>query len=566
MGNGFFITSFLLLMWYSCGVLADADAVGLWPPPVVYPKAYPKIGTWEKNYLTFWYNFYPRNSELEHQKDWSREEIERDRWETFQIVFHPHLLPPKALAISKIESKHLGWVSVVVEAPLWVDREAMAKITQDLRKSHKIWEPMVDQRNHWGRIGLVAERPRARPTTSASTTATTPATTTTPTHTPPPQKKKFIRNPPGRGEIKRDKWGMDGEIEQLSSRHTDLLRLSADPSVDFYWYWRSTLALRWRDAGKGVKIYVIDTGLDTQHIEFHDLNVEDWIYAGVKTLEEPGDDYWVNFNWMSNRALRPMVGHGTKVISKLAGGSIGVAPEADIIVVKMGREGLGFPYYSLLDAWLKTFDHIKANIDKRGGKPCIVMATRPLVTSEGHFSSSITRVFMKALADLNCYYVSSAGNMKSPPGNPVPPTHYPNLRGHEFENLIVVGGHNMTLHNLYQADYSVQISALGEQVLTVEAFMEGQRPESWDTMYTLSAGTSYSTPQVAGLLATFISQGYEDPVGYMMSLTGDPLPGEHPRIAFNGIRYEQWPENFRKGYREYEATLPLPRDTSGRGA
>lgn len=143
------------------------------------------------------------------------------------------------------------------------------------------------------------------------------------------------------------------------------------------------------------------------------MNIVDWIYAGVRTLEEPGDDYWVQFNWERNEPLPPVLGHGTSVISKLAGKTIGVAPKADIIVVKTGREGLGYPYYAVLDAWFKTFDHIKANIDKRGGKPCIVVSTRPFVTTKDHFSSTISKAFMTALADMNCYYVSSAGNLES---------------------------------------------------------------------------------------------------------------------------------------------------------
>lgn len=122
---------------------------------------------------------------------------------------------------------------------------------------------MVDQRNHWGRTGLVAEGERR--TTSTSTTTATPVTTATSADTQPPEETKFIRNPPGPEEIEEDDQGMDIEIEQFRPGQADLIRLSADPAVYFPWYYRSELGFRWKDAGKGVKVYVIDSGCNTRH-------------------------------------------------------------------------------------------------------------------------------------------------------------------------------------------------------------------------------------------------------------------------------------------------------------
>lgn len=59
----------------------------------------------------------------------------------------------------------------------------------------------------------------------------------------------------------------------------------------------------------------------------------------------------------------------------------------------------------------------------------------------------------------------------------------------------------MNLQNLYQADSGVQISALGEEVLTAQTYKEGLEPRFWENALILRSGTSYGKSSSVYLVA-----------------------------------------------------------------
>jgi subtilisin family serine protease len=107
-----------------------------------------------------------------------------------------------------------------------------------------------------------------------------------------------------------------GETEVLDS-------LEGQPKVDWGFNAVNIPRLQKVTKGKGVKIAVMDTGIDMNHPEFKDS-----FKLGINMIERTNDvtdDY----------------GHGSHVAGLIAGKNIGVAPEAELYVAKV-LDGNGY--------------------------------------------------------------------------------------------------------------------------------------------------------------------------------------------------------------------------------
>lgn len=71
--------------------------------------------------------------------------------------------------------------------------------------------------------------------------------------------------------------------------------------------------------GKGVKVGIIDSGIDYQHEQFRHSRIQGANVSGSGSLNDLSD----------------MFGHGTQVASIICGEEIGIAPEVDLYVVKI---------------------------------------------------------------------------------------------------------------------------------------------------------------------------------------------------------------------------------------
>ncbi len=71
--------------------------------------------------------------------------------------------------------------------------------------------------------------------------------------------------------------------------------------------------------GKGVKVGIVDTGIDYNHEQFRGQKILGIDITGRSTFDDPLDSY----------------GHGTQVAGIIAGKEVGIAPEVELYVVKI---------------------------------------------------------------------------------------------------------------------------------------------------------------------------------------------------------------------------------------
>lgn len=211
--------------------------------------------------------------------------------------------------------------------------------------------------------------------------------------------------------------------------------------------------------GKGIKVAVIDTGVDPTHKE-----LEDRVLIGYNAIED-------NNNSLDDH------GHGTHCSGSIAGLSVGVAPEALILPVKfLDKNGSG----TLADA-------IKA-IEFARDQNVQIMSNS---WGGGGYSKALEDV-IKTATDKGIIFVAAAGN--SSENNDVEqnyPANYP--------EVISVAATDIDDKLARFSNYgkkSVIIAAPGVNIYS-------SIPGGYDTY----SGTSMATPHVAGALAIMLQDG-----------------------------------------------------------
>ena len=217
-------------------------------------------------------------------------------------------------------------------------------------------------------------------------------------------------------------------------------------------------------------IYLLDTGIDSDHPEFTDANIDD-LYTNF------GTDY------------EDTVGHGTMVASLIVGQNIGAAPNANLRNVKLFNAASGdVSVESIIDA----FDAVLTNhitTDKNKTKiVCLPwnMAQNAMIDS-----------FVAGMDDQNLVVITAAGNdgvevnTKSPAG---------------IDQVITVGAHNSNFDVAsftnfpFGADGATFYNNWGAQV-DIFAPGVGVSVATNDGLYSTADGTSLSAGIVAGAAA-----------------------------------------------------------------
>ena len=219
--------------------------------------------------------------------------------------------------------------------------------------------------------------------------------------------------------------------------------------------------------GAGVKVAVIDTGIDTDNPEFQGRISEDSYNASTdKKVKDYGMD-----------VVEDEDGHGTSVAGVLAAsmdqtGITGVAPESDLIVIKCDTNGNG---------------QFTRSSDLVFGLAYAIECDADVVNMSFGTDTDIFSRYTKLAVDSDVVCVASAGNEGS-----AMPT-YPAAD----ENVIGVGA--LEADGWELADYSNYGD--NSDVLAPGTAYTTQK----DGIYAVSSGTSVAAPVVSGAVALYLS-------------------------------------------------------------
>ncbi|KAG7059319.1 alkaline proteinase [Colletotrichum scovillei] len=238
------------------------------------------------------------------------------------------------------------------------------------------------------------------------------------------------------------------------------------------------------EAGKGVTIYVIDTGANAENSEWTGMTgTKGFMYAPGATKDETD-----------------FLNHGSCVASKAAGPAYGTAKGADLIAVKLpGTLSLSAIFTALIEISNDVFQK------KLEGKAVINMSLGSRIPDKLSSTTTAYKLLLVALMAEDIVIVTASGNDAQYGVDDV--TEYPALFG-PTTDIIVVGA---TENDGYRAFFS---QGTGDQ-LTVSApgFVDcasgrsAGSQELYGTSFAHITNTqSEAAPAVAGVIAVWLSQ------------------------------------------------------------
>jgi cerevisin len=262
------------------------------------------------------------------------------------------------------------------------------------------------------------------------------------------------------------------------------------------------------DGGEGVKVYVIDTGINVEHVDFNGRAI--W----GQTI--PRNDYDEDGN-----------GHGSHCAGTIAGSRYGVAKKAEPVAVKVLRSnGSGTMSDVIKGVDWATSQHIKeSEVAKRDGKKYKGAVAN--MSLGGGKSPSLDR-FVNSAVEAGIVFAVAAGNDNRDACDYSPAA---------AELAITVGASTIQDERAYFSNYGecVDVFAPGLNILSV------WRGSKWATN-TIS-GTSMASPHVAGLAAYFLSLEEDENVtpkqikDKILALASegllDKIPKDTPNLLIN---------------------------------
>lgn len=247
-----------------------------------------------------------------------------------------------------------------------------------------------------------------------------------------------------------------------------LARISHRDSLSFGTFNKYLYA---EEGGEGVDAYVIDTGTNTDHVDF------DGRAQWGKTIPDNDEDADGN-------------GHGTHCSGTIAGKKYGVAKKANVYAVKVLRSnGSGTMSDVIKGVEWAAEAHIKKAKDAKDGK---VKGFKGSVAnmSLGGGSSRTLDLAVNAAVDAGMHFAVAAGNDNADACNYSPAA---------AENAVTVGASTLADERAYFSNYGkcTDIFAPGLNILS-----------TWiGSKYAVNtiSGTSMASPHIAGLLAYYVS-------------------------------------------------------------
>ncbi|KAK2027498.1 subtilisin-like protein [Colletotrichum zoysiae] len=243
-----------------------------------------------------------------------------------------------------------------------------------------------------------------------------------------------------------------------------------------------------KEAGKGVTVYLIDTGANPNHREFKDAKgTKRWLFATQDRAERDGRD------------------HGSCTQSLVNGPMYGSAKEADIVIVSIGpRPEMENIISAMILVYLDVVKNKlqgKAVVNASVGTRLLAPATNTRGETPGFIDQQKVATYKSALqllVDEDVVFVTASGNGKDDPNNGNYITDLPAWLGREMD-IITVGAVNLDGKRVWYSQgvpRELDTSAVGNVVCA----------SNFENADTEAFGTSVAAPAVAGMVAVLLSQ------------------------------------------------------------
>lgn len=232
--------------------------------------------------------------------------------------------------------------------------------------------------------------------------------------------------------------------------------------------------------GTGSEVYLLDTGINTSHVEFANATINN--LHSLYTVDGSPD-------------YADSTGHGTAMCSVINGENIGVSPDAKVHNVKvMNSSNVALSVGDMIGAFNQVLVHHQANTPNKVKTVCI-----PWTTAK----NSLIDAKLEELESHNLMVICSAGNNASDVDNYSPAG---------LDQVMTVGAYN-TSYNVgaFGADATWTGASTGSNLgEEVDIYAIGSNVSIADhsnvSNYQSAYGTSISTAIIAGLSAQYIQQ------------------------------------------------------------
>ncbi|HEY3056537.1 MAG TPA: S8 family serine peptidase [Thermoanaerobaculia bacterium] len=282
-----------------------------------------------------------------------------------------------------------------------------------------------------------------------------------------------------------------------------------------------------QNRGAGSVVYVMDTGILADHIEFVSASGQSRVIAGFDTSSVV--PIGASRCRSSNKALAPCfsnfdeltaASHGTSVASILGGRRVGVAPSAQIVSVRVMNErglattrsyldGLNAIIHHAFSAGAPQFRTAVVNISGwvlEQVTPGFDVHTVSFANLEQKIRDMVGGVDANGRPDANgrkFFFVVAANNIDGGCGLSGYVDRFPAVLGKRIDGVITVGG--MTAENSWwygscRGDIEVLAPAKGifSATITGRDHYRGKRPN-------LRSGTSFAAPIISGIAARLLA-------------------------------------------------------------